>query len=665
MKIGQYSEAEVKENLELLNEYASKSEKWRRNSFLMEGARYGQHYSQDEYEQMLIMRVAPLSISVSTAICDSAEALFLQNKPAPKVAPLIFPFDEQRQLYANDVAQLFEFLITKDFQTSFGSLQLDRILKDQSNVGRGVGQVIPVFENGEFFTQFNRLPWRYYFPDPASTGEFYEDSESQLYAFPMSQKAAYRYLRKDMPELTWKEFEENFVKGNCTDKMNLFYTDDKYLLGGTKGNLLFVNRMTLEEETVYKIIPKAIINSEDADSLNFPAFRYKTALEVTEEMEIAANKGLIEIREERGIMLAHHTSVGNMGRKTVFPLKNYTTVPLVYDSRDNAFPYGRMWYIYSPQRAVNKYFISTLLNMSLLNSTRILAEEDSIINEDQWIRSSSQPGAILKYRLPSPGFSKAPEIVKPTPFDQTGLLLPKFLVYIMEYVSGMFGIMQGDASKAPDVFSTVASLQAAGGAKIKRRQGDIDVFLSKVGKVQAEMYQNYAPPQGYGSTITKEGKSEYRVFNKINLKKDVDENGETRYSAAIDPATDLSSGIKDVIYTSQSSAGYETATQALALTTLATQLSTPELIPDILRLYNFPGVSDSIAKIEARNDLSSRNQQLQMALKNVEGKSQMYQNQIFQLVRNLEQVRAKGKADTILNELNNIISKVNEGMQNA
>lgn len=664
MKIGQYSETEVKENMELLNEYASKSEKWRRNSFLMEGARYGQHYSQDEYEQMLMMRVAPLSISVSTAICDSAEALFLQNKPAPKVAPLIFPFDEERQKYSNDVAQLFEFLINKDFQTSFGSLQLDRILKDQSNVGRGVGQVIPVFENGEFSTQFNRLAWRYYFPDPSSIGEFYEDSESQIYAFPMSRKAAFRYLKKEISDLTESQFNEYFVKGSYGDKMNLFFTDDKYLLGGTPKDLLYINRMTLEEEKIFKIIPQEVLSESDK-KYNLPAFRYKTALQVTPEMEDAAKKGLIKIVEETDMMLAHHISVGSMGVKKVFPLKNYTTVPLIYDSRDNAFPYGRMWYIYSPQRAVNKYFISTLLNMSLLNSTRILAEEDSIINENQWINSSSMPGAILKYKLVTPGYSKPPEIIKPAPFDQTGLLLPKFLVYIMEYVSGMFGIMQGNAEKAPDVFSTVASLQAAGGAKIKRRQGDIDAFLSKVGNIQAEMYKNYAPPQGYGSMITKEGEMEYKVFNKMLLNKEDDGNGNTRYRASIDPSTDLSSGIKDVIYSSQSSAGYETATQALALTTLATQLSTPELIPDILRLYNFPGVSDSIAKIEARNDLMSQNEQLQNSLKNVEGNNKMLQNQLFQLVRNLEQVRAKGKAEVVLAELNSVINNIKEGMNNA
>lgn len=663
MKITEWKESEVKENMELLNEYATKSEKWRRNAFLMEGARYGQHNSQAEYEQMMIMRIAPLALSISTAICDSAEALFLQNKPAPKVAPLIYPYDTVKQEQSNQVAGLFEFLINKDFQESFGNLQIDRILRDQSNTGHGIGQVIPVFENGEFFTQFNRLPWRFYFPDPSSMGDFYEDSESQIYAFPMSPKSAHRYLRKKIFDLSEKDFEEYFKKGSFADKMSLFFTDDKYLLGGNRKDVLFVNRMTLEEETIYKALPAKIPDGLEAEKL--ASLTSRTHLELSEELRLAEKSGLIKIEKKTGMMLAHHISVGNLGIKEVFPLTEYTTVPLKYDSRDNAFPYGRMWYIYSPQRAINKFFMSALLNMSLLNSTKILAEEDSIINENHWVTSASTPGAIIKYRLPIPGISKPPEIVKATPLDQNWLVLPKFLVYIMEYVSGMFGVMQGNPEKAPDTFSTIASMQATGGAKIKRRQNDIDAFLGRVGKIQAQMYQHYAPPMGFGSTINKEGETEVKKYNEIYLEEYTDKANQKKMRAGIKPETDLSFGIKNVVYTSKASAGYETATQSLALTTLATQLSVPELVPDILKMMNLPGVADTIEKIERRNDLSGQVEQQGKVIKELEQKTKIYQNQIFSLATAIEQARAQGKGALEVEKLRNIVNQIEEGAQNA
>ena len=657
MKIGEWKESEVKENIELLNEYATKSEAWRRNAFLMEGARYGQHYSQVEYEQMMLMRIAPLSLSISTAIMDSAEALFLQNKPVPKVAPLIYPYDTAKQEQSNQIASLMEFLISKDFQESFGNLQIDRILRDQSNVGHGIGQVTPVFENGEFSTRFDRLPWRFYFPDPSSMGEFYEDSEAQIYAFPMSPKTAFRYMRKEIPDLTQSDFDKDVRVGTHAEKSSIFFTDDKYLLGGNRKDVLFVNRMTLEDEKIYKVIPLVVPTGKDAELIS--SLVQKTHLEISKDLEIARKRGLIKIVEQNALMLAHHISVGNVGIKKVFPLKDYTTIPLKYDCRDNAMPYGRMWYVYSPQRAINKFFISALLNMSLLNATRILAEEDSIINENHWITSASMPGAIIKYRLPIPGMSKPPEIVKATPLDQNWLVLPKFLVYIMEYVSGMFGIMQGNPDKAPDVFSTVASLQASGGAKIKRRQGDIDAFYSRVGKTQAQLYQHYAPPMGFGSTINSDGKVEIRKYNELEIV-NVSDDKEPRTEVRVKPETDLSFGIKNVVYASKSSAGYETATQALSLTTLATQLQVPELVPDILRMMNIPGVGDTIDKIEQNRDLSRVVEQDQKTIKDLEGRTKIFQNQIFQLTKAIEAARAKGDAKVELEKLRTIVNNLTQ-----
>ena len=175
-------------NVALLKDYATRSYRWRYNASLLENARYGKIYSREEYSQMIALRIAPVTLNIATAIVETAEALALNIKPTPKVAPLMFPFNPAKQENSRKIAQLYEFLITKDFQESFGSLQLDRIVRDQSNTGRGTAQIIPVFENGEFYTKFVRLPWRYYFPDPASIDEFYQDADAHIYAFPIFKK---------------------------------------------------------------------------------------------------------------------------------------------------------------------------------------------------------------------------------------------------------------------------------------------------------------------------------------------------------------------------------------------------------------------------------------------------------------------------------------------
>lgn len=640
------------DNVALLKDYATRSFHWRYNSSLLENARYGKIYSKEEYSQMIALRIAPVTLNIATAIIETAEALALNIKPTPKVAPLMFPFNPTKQENSKKIAQLYEFLITKDFQESFGSLQLDRIVRDQSNTGRGTAQIIPVFENGEFYTKFVRLPWRYYLPDPASIDEFYQDADAHIYAFPMSKKSALRYLRTKIPNFEAKDLDD-FVKGSVVDSMSIFNDDDKYFLGKRREDVMFINRMSLEDQKIYKIIPKRPANDTREAEL---VAQLRSRMITDEEdyyLQEAVKLDLVDYKSEIEEVLTHHISVGNLGFVETFPLKTVPVVSLQYDAKDNAFPQGRMQPLYSPLRVMNKFFMTALLNASLLNATRVLAEEDSIVNEDQVVMSSSVPGAVIKYRLPIPGVSKPPEVIRAMPLDRGWLDLPRFLIQIMEYIS--FGVMTSNEQPAVGQ-TTVASLQSTGVSKVRRRLNDVDIFLSRVGKIQAEFYQNYAPLMGFRSYIDDStGNYDVKLFNKLNLLKE-----EGKYKTEIDPATDLSFGVKDVIFSSKSTSGYETANLINSMTTLATQLQVPELVPVILQMHNLPNTEEVIQKVSIRNDVLAENQALRTQLSKLERQANIYQNQIFQLIQSVERARAKGKADVILKELDNIVKSIKE-----
>lgn len=652
-KSTQWKSDTAKENLELLQDFNARSFAFRKNAYLMEGARYNEHFSKAEIDTMLLMRQAPIPIPISTAIMDTAEALMLQSKPAVNVAHLVFPQDEARTEMSRLIAQKYRFLVQNDWHNSHANLQFDRILADQSNVGIGYAYIVPRFEYGEFFTEIKRLPWRYVFPDPDSTDIWLEDQSDLLYAFPMTRKAAFRYLRSFIPTLSESDFEKDWCKGDYAEKGTAFFESDRYMSRGKAGtNLLFINRMTLEDQLMYLVIPrKANIKS---DSGEFPVHKYKVYPEITPELEEQAGEGLIEIREKRDLYLTHHISLGNNGFKKIYPIRQINVVPLMYDHRDNPFPYSRMWYVYPAQRGLNKFFASALLNFSLLNATRVLAENDSIINEDEWVTNASTPGAILKYQLPIPGISKPPDIIKAEPLHNEWLTLPRYLTYIMEYASGMWGIMQGNQEGSPDVFSTVASLQSAGGTKIKRRLTHVDAFMSRVGNICAEIYKNYAPPNGYSSAIDAEtGSVQTESYNTLEIIKKND-----IYRLQTKPETDLGFGIREVRFSSASASGFESANMALALTTLATQLSVPELIPDILKLYNLANIEETIKKIESRTDAQQQVAQYADSMKRLEGQNKVFQNQIFQLAKTLEAAKAKGKADVILTELKSSVDAI-------
>lgn len=661
-----WTEQIAKENAELLNEYGRASFKYMTTAKKLQDARHGKMISRAEELQVAMFNTSPLSLGIGGAILETADALTLSGKPTPQVAPLIFPGGEQNQMneYSQKVAEIFRFNIQKDWYDSLGSLQFDRIIQDNSTIGRGLAYIRPSYDAGEFGVQVTRGSWRYYFPDPNANNLYYDDSENQIYAYPVTKKQALKMLKEIEPDITQKEFDEDFATGShCADLINFFEDSKFYFNALPRGSqkLVVCHRFTLEENTLYTLVPKKMNIKQDIRSYQYKMYDEESLTSLN------LDKNLVNTEPYTKYFLTEYFSIGNRGYKKVFPVKNYNLIPFNYDHDDTPFPYGRMWYLYPLNRAFNKFIISAIINASLLNAVRVVAEEDSIIDINEWTLTSSLPGAILRYKLPYPGVSKPPEIVDAKPMNDAWLTFPRFIIQLAEYISGIFGIMMGDASKSPDVFSSIAALQSSGNTKIKRRLTHADAFLAKIGMSMAEFYTQYAPPNGFGSMYNfDEGKSESVEYNQLEIlnqeKKEPGKKQSFEVDVRIKPDTDLSMGVRNVRFTSQGSAGHEAATQALALTTLATQLGIPDLAPDIVKLMGVGNAREIAERIDKRKELESTVQNQEKMIKELDGRGKILENNIFQMARTIEQARAKGKEGTILatlqTEVKNILEKL-------
>lgn len=646
----------AKINYSVYKDYKNYAGTWRTNALKMEDARFGKQFSAQEEKQLLAFRQAPIPISVSTAIADTADALMMSSRPTVKVAPILNPFDDEKNKVSKNVSQLYNYLVQKSWYDSLGGLQYDRAIRDYTNTGHGLLYVVPRNEFGEFAVDVKHISWRYYYADPDSKDPLYRDMDNMIYAMSISKKAAYRFAKGITPDLEMKEFEEEFCKNGYAETGDS--EDTKY--GGassTKDKVLFIQRMSLEETDVFMVIP-----TDPNINKNY-GVEFKTYQELTPELIALEKSGKVKFEKRRKFHLTEYTSIGSKGYKIIYPVSQYNIIPLVYDHRDTPYPYGLIYRLYPLQRAMNKFLMSSILNMSIMNNTKILAEENSIINEQKFVQDSSMPGAIIKYRLPVPGYSQAPQIIQPTPMSEAWLTMPKYLTQMMEYVSGIFGTMMGDPSGTPNVFSTVAALQNAGGIKIKRRMAHIDASLSVVGGVIGEFYKHYAPINGFTSQVNATGEEEFKVYNKMDIQDDISEQGEVKKKLTIDPNTDLSMGFKEIRFTSEGSNGYETATEASALTLLATQLSQPALIPAILERFNIKDVDKIVQNLDSGQRLQQENAQLQQAIKEMESRTQILQNQIFQQAKAVEAQKVKGQLGLEVQKFKDNPTEYIKGMQ--
>lgn len=650
-------------NNEEFQTFRTHADTWRSNALKMEDARFGRQYSKSEARELLAFRQAPMPISVLTAICDTADAMMVSAKPTVHVSPIVFPHNEQLKLLSKQVASKYSVLIEKGWYDSLGNLQYDRVSRDATNTGHGLFYVVPRNEFGEFLVDVKHLSWRYYFPDPSSKDPLYQDMDNMIYAMPLSFMAGYKFVKSIDNSITEEQFLENFAKGSQVDYS--FEEDPVY--GGLKQSkndkrpdVLFIQRITLEEDEIHFVVP--LDNNLNASGSELG---YRTYPKLTDELLKAKADGRIRIVTKRRMMLCEYTSIGNLGRKKKYPTTKYNIVPMVYDHRDTPYPYSRSWYLYPAQRTLNKFVMTAVLNSSLMNSMRVIAEEKSILNMKEWISTASMPGSVLRYRLPIPGVSTPPEIVKAEPMSEAWLTFPRYLTYMMEYISGIFGTMMGDPKGSPDVFSTVASLQSAGGQKIKRRMTHADATLSVVGEVMGEFYKEYAPPNGYTSVMRPGKEDEVITYNTLKTEQTTDENGNAKVTVKIDPKDDLSTGFRSVRFTSQASAGYESATEALLLTQLATQLKQPALIPEIIDRVGLRGGDEIRNRIDVTEQLKGQLSQIQNSLNESQKENKIRSNQIFQLAKTLEQAKFKGKLDVELEKFKNDPVAYLNSQQNA
>lgn len=607
----------AQENFKLYKENSNARRAWEIDAIRFDDFRYGMHFSKAEEKEMLTFRQAPLPISITTAICDTAEAMMIASKPTIRVAPIINPFDDKATELSKKVAQKFQYLTQKSWYDSLGDLQHDRVIRDSSNVGHGFYYIVPRTEFGEFNVDIKHLSWKYIYPHALTKDPFYRDMDNCVIAMRISEKNAFRYVQAIERDLTEEQFKDDWIKGKIgvtsSTEIPTRYSPHSIKQKG----VLFIKRMELGLHKAYLVVPQG------TDSVGKQEVKFYP--EKTPQMEQLAKEGKIVIKESRDFFLTEYTSIGNKGFRQIYPIKDYNLVPLVYDHRDTPYPLGRIWYLYPLQRALNKFIMVALLNGSLVNASRILAEENSLVNVQEWTKNFAVPGAILKYRLPMPGQSVPPQFVEGKPLGEQWLKFPQYIAYIMEYVSGIFGVMMGDSRESPDVFSTVASLQSAGGMKMKRRVGQADAALSIVGNVVGQFYREYAPINGYATMIDENGEEKEAV--KYNVLRPKNEDGT---EIEIIPETDLSRGFKTIRFTTQASNGFESGTEAALLTNMATQLKIPELVPLILKRLNIADVDKIVDQLSLVNKQSATIEQLMGTIKDLDARTTNLANQITQ-----------------------------------
>lgn len=650
-----WSKEIAKINYEVYKDYRDFRSAWFKDAIKYNNFRRGYHFTQEETEDILAQRQAPIPINVTTAICETAEALLTSSDPIIGVMPARV-IDENQRKIAQAVAYKYEAALKSTWYNSMGGYNYDRVVQDYNNVGRGLMYIVPKFQHNEFFVDMKHLSFRDFFPDPNSRDVHYKDSENMIISYITGKSQAFRIAKMYDPELEWKTFDEEFASGVNIDDYDS-QESGKYVIKGKNKDkrVRIIFRTSLEEQTINYVIPIQQAESVEQydQSINlYLQYQGQNWFEVPDEITQYVKNGLLELQQKKGIFLHEYISIGDYGLKKAYPIDSYNIVPFVYDHDENPYPLGRVHYIYPLQRALNKCLMISILNASLSNNLKWVAEDKTIVNMENWTNNAAVPGSFLFWRRLDEK-SLPPQPIQPVPLSDVFLQFPRYLQYTMEYISGITGVLMGSADeKTPDVFRTVAAMQNAGGERIKRRLRNLDASLSVVGDVIAKFYKEYAPMNGETTWIEGVNKVKAEMYNQLKP----DPNDPTKIGVI--PETDLGVGFRSLRFISTSNQGYENANMAQMLTLLATQLSVPEIVPVILKKLNIPETEEILESMDIKKQAEMTIGRLQERIAQLEGVSQKQANEIEQkskelsvsefntkLVRTLEGFKTKFKDD--------------------
>jgi hypothetical protein len=143
--------------------------------------------------------------------------------------------------------------------------------------------------------------------------------------------------------------------------------------------------------------------------------------------------------------------------------------------------YGVIHYIKDLVKAINKFWGLMIFDLQLRTSLRIIAADTAISDPHQWESTFAIPGSINTYTadpaLPDGG---KPEVVElQSPNSQLPTLI-NMLVQLAEYITGIFGVIQGNAESAPATLGATQSLQNFGTQRIKLSARSIEHPLNSV-----------------------------------------------------------------------------------------------------------------------------------------------------------------------------------------
>jgi len=158
--------------------------------------------------------------------------------------------------------------------------------------------------------------------------------------------------------------------------------------------------------------------------------------------------------------------------------------------------YGVVHYIKDIGHAMNKLWGLMIYDMQLRTALRVIYPNQSIVDPETAESKFAIPGAWIPYEadpdLPNAG---RPEITDVPPINNYLVNAIQMLQQMSEYITGIFGVVQGNPSDAPETMGATFSLQNYGTQRVKQMSRQIEYSFAGLAYSIVKYLLRYCPKE--------------------------------------------------------------------------------------------------------------------------------------------------------------------------
>ena len=524
---------------DLFRTYSKNRETWANHAQEDKEFRLGKQWTSEQKSILESRGQAPIVVNRIHPAVEAAKAMITANRPSFRCAA--------REDSDNKVAQVLSHLLAYMYDISDGRSVIREVVDDYYVTGLGYIHVYqdPMMDMGKGEVCFHSVDPLDVYVDPNSRSRFFDDAENIIISrfftrdqakklYPMYEKAidnaeSDRFTDRPItdraddgetifPEDTETKTEhgtfgqnDEYVRGyewyskELVDKFRIFETFsgaedlldvedfDAYI---QKPAWIIEGQPVVDPEQAKQIIMQmqqqiasqwqAMVEQATAEGIpaeDLPAPEEPNVQEIDYQQLIL--QGLIEVARVQVKRVHHCVVIGDKKLYSrVLPTEDYPIVPFVNIHTRTPFPVSDVRMVKNMQEYINKTRSLIVAHATTSTNTKILVPEGSVDMkefEEKW----SQPGVAIPVDMDA----GAPMPVQPVPLPNELYKNEMDAKNDIDHQLGLYEMMMGNSSVAPQTYKATISLDEFGQRKIKSKLADIEASLTRVAQVAIPLMQ--------------------------------------------------------------------------------------------------------------------------------------------------------------------------------